>query len=146
MVGNNACQGNITPTWIIGLYLTPTSMGFHLNKVVLISINVELLTLKVCFIFQNYCWPLCCGERHLFVTFCNQQGVEGVYLNCSFFYFFIFISIIIFFKFFISLELFLLLPAADDFEKQCLLYFLLSDWPVAEISSQQLNHFPPSYF
>jgi len=31
-------------------------------------------------------------------------------------------------------SLLLLLPAAGDFEKQCLLYFQLSDWPVAEIS------------
>ena len=53
--------------------------------------------------------------------------------------------LLLFFLFFISLELFLLLPAADDFEKQCRLYFLSSDWPVADIS-QQLNHFPPSYF
>ena len=30
--------------------------------------------------------------------------------------------------------LLLLLPAAGDFEKQCRLYFQLSDWPVAEIS------------
>ena len=30
--------------------------------------------------------------------------------------------------------LILLLSAADDFEKQCLLYFQLSDWPRAEIS------------
>ena len=63
--------------WRIG------NMGFHLNKVVFFSINVELLTLKVCFIFQNYCWPLCCGERHLFVTFFNQQGIKGVCF-CSF--------------------------------------------------------------
>ena len=60
-------------SWPIG------NRGFHLIKVVFISINVELLTPKVCFIFQNYCWPLCCGERHLFVTFCNQQEVKGLF-------------------------------------------------------------------
>ena len=43
-------------------------------------------------------------------------------------------------------SLLLLLPAADDYEKQCILYCQLSDWPVAEISLQQLNHFPPIYF
>ena len=88
--------------------------------------------------------PLLWGEA----SFCHilQPAGDGRSLLLLFFYFVIFIFIIIIFKFFISLELFLLLPAADDFEKQCLLYFLLSDWPVAEISSQQLNHFPPSYF
>ena len=46
--------------------------------------------------------------------------------------FFLFLFLLLSFKIFISLELVLLLPAADDFEKQCLLYFLLSDWPVQE--------------
>ena len=77
------------------------------------------------------------------IPFCHiifepAGGGRSLLLLFSFLFFF--------FYFFISLELFLLLTAADDFEKQCLLYFLLSDWPVAEISSQQLNHFPPSYF
>ena len=84
--------------------------------------------------------PLLWGEA----PFCHILQPAGGGRSLLLLFFFIFI--IIFFKFCISLELLLLLPAADDFEKQCLLYFLLSDWPVAEISSQQLNHFPPSYF
>ena len=76
--------------------------------------------------------PLLCGEA----SFCHILQAAGGGRSL----------LLYFFLFFISLELFLLLPAADDFEKQCLLYFLLSDWPVAEISSQQLNHFLPSYF
>ena len=89
--------------------------------------------------------PLLWGEA----SFCHilQPAVGGrSLLKLLFFFLFVYFYYYYFFKFFISLELFLLLPAADDFEKQCLLYFLLSDWPVAEISSQQLNHFLPSYF
>ena len=84
--------------------------------------------------------PLLWGEA----SFCHilQPAGGGRSLLLLFFLF----LLLLFFKFFISLELFLLLPAADDFEKQCRLYFLFSDWPVADISSQQLNHFPPSYF
>ena len=82
--------------------------------------------------------PLLWGEA----SFCHKEGRSLLKLL----FFFICLFLLLFFLFFISLELILLLPAADDFEKQCLLYFLLGDWPVAEISSQQFNHFPPSYF
>ena len=53
-------------------------MGFHPNKVVFVSINVELLTLKVCFMFQNY--------------FCHilQPAGAGRSLLLLFFNFFIF--------------------------------------------------------
>ena len=40
----------------------------------------------------------------------------------------------------------MLLPGADEFEKQCLLYFRFSDWPIALISWQRLNRFLPSHF
>ena len=40
----------------------------------------------------------------------------------------------------------MLLPGADEFEKQCLLYFRFSDWPIALISLQRLNHFLLSHF
>ena len=40
----------------------------------------------------------------------------------------------------------MLLPRADEFEKQCLLSFRFSDWPVALISWQRLNRFLPSHF
>ena len=83
--------------------------------------------------------------RGIFLShFATSRGWKE--FTFALFLIFLFLLLFFFFQFFISLELFLLLPAADDFEKQCLLYFLLSDWPVAEISSQQLNHFPPSYF
>ena len=82
--------------------------------------------------------------RGIFLShFATSRGWKEFTFALSFIFLCLFL---LFFNFFISLELFLLLPAADDFEKQCLLYFLPSDWPVAEISSQQLNHFPPSYF
>ena len=82
-------------------------MGFHLNKVVFISINVELLTLKACFIFQIFVDPLLWGEA----SFCHILQPAGG-----------------------GRSLLLLLPAADDFEKHFLLYFQLSDWSVTEIS------------
>ena len=123
-------------SWAIG------NMGFHLNKLVFVLINVELLTLKVCFIFQNYCWPLCCGDsRHLFVSFCNQQGVEGVYF-CSFFLFLLLLFFLIFCQFRI---IFALTSCWWLWKTISFVFSALSDWPVAEISSQQLNHFPPSY-
>ena len=43
-------------------------------------------------------------------------------------------------------EFAVLLPRADEFEKQRLLYFRFSDWPVVLISQQRLNRFPPSHF
>ena len=64
--------------------------------------------------------PLLWGEA----SFCHilQAAGGGRSLLLPFFYFFIFFIFFIFFLIFISLQLFLLLPAADDFEKQCLLY------------------------
>ena len=43
-------------------------------------------------------------------------------------------------------EFAVLLPGAEEFEKQCLLYFRFSDWPITLISWQPLNHFLPSHF
>ena len=83
------------------------------------------------------------GEASFFHTLQPVGGARSLLL-LFFFNYFIFIFIIYIFYFFNSLELFWLLPAADDFEKQCLLHSLLSDWPVPEISSQQLNHYFPT--
>ena len=73
-------------------------MGFHLNKVVFVSINVELLTLKVCFIFSKLLLsPLLWGEA----SFCHilQPAEGGRSLLLLFFLFFLFLFLLLFFNF-----------------------------------------------
>ena len=63
------------------------NMGFHLNKVVFVSINVELLTVKVMFhISKLLLTPLLWGEA----SFCHilQPGEGGRSLFLLFFYFY----------------------------------------------------------
>ena len=77
--------------WAIG------NMGFHLNEVLFVSINVELLTLKVMFhISKLLLTPLLWGEA----SFCHilqPAGGGRSLLLLFFFYFFIFVFIIIIF-------------------------------------------------
>ena len=73
-------------------------MGFHLNKVVFVSINVELLTLRVCFIFSKLLLsPLLWGEA----SFCHilQPAEGGRSLLLLFFLFFLFLFLLLFFNF-----------------------------------------------
>ena len=66
-------------------------MGVHLNKVVFVSNNVELLTLKVCFhISKLLLTPLLWGEA----SFCHilqPAGGERSLLLLFFFYFYYFL-------------------------------------------------------
>ena len=71
-------------------------MGFHLNKVVFVSINVELLTLKVCFnISKLLLSPLLWGEA----SFCHilQPAEGGRSLLLLFFLFFLFLFLLLLF-------------------------------------------------
>ena len=49
-------------------------MGFHLNEVVFVSINVELLTLRVCFIFKIIVDPFAVGRGIFLSHFATSRG------------------------------------------------------------------------
>jgi len=55
-------------SWAIG------NMGFHLNEVVFVSINVELLTLRVCFIFKIIVDPFAVGRGIFLSHFATSRG------------------------------------------------------------------------
>ena len=70
-------------------------MGFRLNKVVFVSINVELLTLKVRFIFKIIVEPFAVGRGILLSHFATGRS-----LLLLFFLFLLFLFLVLFFTFY----------------------------------------------